>query len=94
LDLESAREYLRQFAPETADRWYLSVVEALLALETNPASRAIAPEDSAFPFELRQLLIRTKSRHANRALFTIVGNEVRVLAIRRPGQPLITAADL
>jgi hypothetical protein len=53
----------------------------------------LAPENIAFPFELRQFMFRTKSRLANRALFTIVGSEVRVLAIRRPGQPLITGTD-
>ncbi len=93
-DLDSAREYVAKFAPETAERWYLGILEALLRLERNPESRPIAPESAEFPFEVRQLLIRGKSRRANRALFTIVGDEVRVLAIRRPGQPLITADDI
>lgn len=92
-DLRDARDYIRQWAPETADRWYRSFLEALLRLEENPESRSLATENAEFPFELRQLLFRTKSRLANRALFTIVGDEVRVLAIRRPGQPLITKED-
>lgn len=92
-DLESAREYIRRFAPETADRWNCEILEKLLRLEQNPQSRPLAPEDTEFPFELRQLLIRTRVG-ANRALFTIVGDQVRVLAIRRPGQPLITRDDI
>jgi plasmid stabilization system protein ParE len=93
-DLNAAREHLRQFAPETADRWYLSFLEALLQLEANPEIWPLAPETSEFPFDLRQFLFRTKSRRANRALFTIIGDEVRILAIRRPGQPLITKDDV
>jgi plasmid stabilization system protein ParE len=93
-DLESAREYIRQFAPETADRWYCEVLEKLLRLEQNPQLPSLAPENAEFPFELRQLLIRKRSRRANRALYTIVGDQVRVLAICRPGQPLITRDDI
>jgi plasmid stabilization system protein ParE len=93
-DLGQARDYIRRSSPQTADRWYRSFLEALLRLEENPESCSHAPEDREFPFELRQFFFRTKSRLANRALFTIVGSEVRVLAIRRPGQPLITARDI
>jgi plasmid stabilization system protein ParE len=93
-DLEHARDYIRRSSPETADQWYRSFLEALLRLEENPELRSLAAENAAFPFELRQFLFRTKSRLANRALFTIVGDEVRILAIRRPGQPLITAGDV
>lgn len=93
-DLVDARDYIRQSAPETADRWYFSFLEALLRLEQHPKAWPIAPESDEFPFELRQFLFRTKSRRANRALFVIAGTEVRVLAIRRPGQPLITREDI
>lgn len=93
-DLDAARDFIRQSAPETADRWYLSALETLLQLEKNPQIWPLAPEDVEFTFDLRQFLFRTKSRLANRVLFTIVGDEVRILAIRRPGQPLITKNDL
>ncbi|MBS0207719.1 MAG: type II toxin-antitoxin system RelE/ParE family toxin [Planctomycetes bacterium] len=93
-DLERARDYLRQAAPEAADRWYGNFLTALLRLEVNPESRSLAPESAEFPFELRQFLFRTKSRFANRALYRIVGKEVQILAIRRPGQPLFTREEL
>lgn len=93
-DLNQGRDYIRQSSPETADRWYSSFLKALLRLEENPQARSLAPENADFPFELRQFLFRTRSRLANRALFTIVGNEVRILAIRRPGQPLFTRKDV
>lgn len=93
-DLQDARDYIRQSAPETADHWYYSFLQALLRLEENPESRSLAPENQEFDFELRQFFFRTKSRLASRALFTIAGNEVRVLAIRRPGQPLIAGGEI
>ncbi len=93
-DLENARDFVGQSAPETAERWFRAFLLALLRLEANPQSYSLAPETAKFPFELRQFLFRTKSRRANRALFRVVGNEVQVLAIRRPGQPLVTRDDL
>lgn len=93
-DLEVAREYLRSVAPDIAERWYRTLLDALRQLEGDPLSWPLAPESEKFPFELRQFLFRTKSRRANRALFMVVGNEVRILAIRRPGQPLVTKRDV
>jgi plasmid stabilization system protein ParE len=93
-DLDAARQHLGQHAPETAERWYVAFLEALLLLESNPQRWPLAPETADFSFELRQFLFRSKSRKANRALFTVVGDQVRVLAIRRPGQPLVTQRDL
>ncbi|MEX0678045.1 MAG: type II toxin-antitoxin system RelE/ParE family toxin [Pirellulales bacterium] len=93
-DLVDARDYIRQSAPQTAERWYFSFLEALLRLEQHPEAWPIAPESGEFPFELRQFLFRTRSRRANRALFVIAGTEILVLAIRRPGQPLITKEDI
>jgi plasmid stabilization system protein ParE len=93
-DLEAAHRHIATTAPETAASWYRNFLYSLLRLEENPEIWPEAPETARFSFVLRQLLFRTKSRYANRALFTIVGSEVRVLAIRRPGQPLINKADI
>jgi len=80
-DLNSAREFIAWHAPETAERWYADFLKTLLVLEQNPERWPLAAENEAVPFELRQYLYRTSSRIANRALFTIVNNQVRVLAI-------------
>jgi len=61
-------------APEAAERWCRGILAALLRLEQHPEVSPLAPENAAFDFDLRQFLVRTKSRLANRALFTIVGN--------------------
>lgn len=93
-DLEEARRFIAQSAPETAQKWHTRFLEALKRLADNPEFCPLAPETTKVKYELRQFLFRTKSRNANRVLFTIIEGEVRVLAIRRPGQPLATPADL
>ena len=93
-DLTVAREYIARFAPETAERWYADFLNSLTCLEQDPHVRPLAPENDQFSFELRQYIFRSASGKANRALFTIVGSQVRILAVRRPGQPLVQPADL
>lgn len=43
--------------------------------------------------EVRQLIYRAKSGSASRAIFTIAGDEVRILRIMRPGQSNLTSED-
>jgi plasmid stabilization system protein ParE len=93
-DLIEARQYIANRAPEAADRWYFGFLEALLALESQPQTWALAAEDRDVPFELREFLYRTRSGAVSRALFTIVSDQVRVLAIRRPGQDSVGLEDL
>lgn len=92
-DLDSACAYIGQASPEAAKRWRVGLLKAVLQLGANAEIWPLAPESEQFPFELRQCLFRTKSRRANRILFTIDGDHVRVLAIRRPGLPLVTKDD-
>jgi plasmid stabilization system protein ParE len=93
-DLEETRNYIAKYAPETAERWYRDFLEALCTLEVNPQAHPLAAENKDLPMEVRQYLYRTRSGRVNRALFTIVDREVRVLAIRRPGQQSATMDDL
>ena len=67
-DLTAAREYISRDDPEAAERWYTGCLRALLVLEENPGNWSLAPEDSAFSFELRQYFYRSRSRQASRAL--------------------------
>lgn len=58
------------------------------SLETSPERYPLARESAAFPVEIRCLL-SGKTRSAFRILYQIKGEEVRVLAIRRPSQDLM-----
>lgn len=64
------------------------------SLESNPQVHPVAPESKDLPFELRQFIHRTRSKRVNRALFVISGSQVRVLAVRRPGQQAVGPEDL
>ncbi len=93
-DLQAAADYIAQQAPETANRWFNGFVAALDTLRQNPASYGLAPESDYCSLEVRQFIYRTKSRRANRALYTVRGSTVYILAIRRPGQDLLTKEEL
>lgn len=72
---------LKQQAGETGIRWFLALAEAIATLAKFPERCPLAPDNSAFPFEVRQLLYGRKP-HAYRILFTIESNTVYVLHIR------------
>ena len=93
-DLIRAAEYISRDAPEAAQRWFEGFVAALETLRTNATVFGLAPESKHASAEVRQLIYRTKSRRANRALYTIAGSAVYILAIRRPGQDLLTEEEL
>jgi hypothetical protein len=52
----------------------------------NPYVAALAPENEFVAREIRHIVFRTRHGRPYRALFTIVGNEVRILRVRGPGQ--------
>lgn len=62
-------------------RWYLALEEAIASLAEFPERCLVAPENSAFPFEVRQLLYG-HTPHVYRILFTIESKTVYVLHIR------------
>jgi plasmid stabilization system protein ParE len=93
-DLNDATRYISRHAPETAEKWRRDFLESLLTLENNPHAYSLAEESKEFPFELRQYFYRTRSRRLNRALFVVLENQVRILAIRRPGQEAVGPHDL
>ncbi len=92
-DLCAATDYIAQQVPETAERWFNGFVVALAKLKQNPLIYGLAPESDQVREEIRQIIYRTKSRRANRALFSIRGDTVYILCIRRPGQRLLTQLE-
>jgi len=92
-DLRKALKYLASFAPQAAQRWADGLQDAIEELATNAERWGVAPETGLLGLQIRQLIYRAKSGSATRALFVIAGDQVRVLRIRRPGQPNLTSAD-
>jgi plasmid stabilization system protein ParE len=77
-----------QHAGDSGLRWFLALEDAIASLANFPQRCPLAPENSEFPFEVRQLLYGRKP-HVYRILFTIEGETVHVLHIRHGrGRPL------
>jgi plasmid stabilization system protein ParE len=93
-DLEAAYARAAARAPDTAIRWYNRFVESLGTLAENPQRCGLAQDNDSFSAEIRQLIFRSPGRSVYRALFKIVGHEVRILCIRAPGQDLAIPGDL
>jgi len=66
-DLEEAYRWYAERSPEGAVRWYNGFLDALDTLAADPERCPLAPEDSRFPIEVRQLLYGR--RRSYRALF-------------------------
>jgi uncharacterized protein (DUF2249 family) len=84
--------WIRDRSPQGAEAWRTRIINAIKSLEIAPERHALARESAAFPVEIRCLL-SGKNRSAFRILYQIKGDEVRVLAIRRPSQDLMVPED-
>jgi plasmid stabilization system protein ParE len=72
---------LSEHAGDTGIRWFLALQDAIASLAEFPERCPVAPEDAAFPFEVRHLLYG-RMPYVYRILFTIENNTVYVLHIR------------
>jgi plasmid stabilization system protein ParE len=70
-----------EHAGDAGVRWFLALQDAIASLAEFPARCPLAPENLAFPFEVRHLL-NGHAPHVYRILFTIEGETVYVLHIR------------
>lgn len=93
-DLEQRLMSLAEYSPEAADRLNDRFIKALVRLRDFPFSCGLAYESASFPEELRHLLFGIRRQRPYRALFTIRGDEVVILAIRAPGERPIESGDL
>ena len=71
---------------EQADRWYRGLVQRVFALEEAPQRCGLAPENSSFPYEIRQLLFGLRSKPTHRVVFTIRSDQIIVLRVRHVAQ--------
>jgi plasmid stabilization system protein ParE len=93
VDLEQAYDHAARQAPQTAARWLSRFQQVLRSLERNPDRRALAPENRWSRRELRQYLYGKRS-HVYRAVFTIEGETVWILRIRRAVRRPLTRDEL
>ena len=79
---------------EAARGWYESYTEAVERLVTMPLSCGLAYENRNFDDELRHLLFGLHPKRKYRALFTVRGDEVIILALRAPGERPVEPGDV
>lgn len=59
-----------------------------------PLSCGLAFENPNFPEEIRHLLFGSNKKRRYRALFTVRGDEVVILAVRAPGEKSVSPEDI
>lgn len=92
-NLRTAYAWAAEHAPVTAALWLGRFEAELETLTQFPERCQLAPENAFVEPEIRQLIFG-KRRSAFRALFTIVGDEVRVLHVRGAARDLAQPRDL
>jgi plasmid stabilization system protein ParE len=85
-DVDHIFEWLNERSPAGAISWYAAFCKAINELRQNAARFPLATESEALKVEIREQLFRTKHGRRYRMLFTIVGQQVRILRVRGPGQ--------
>lgn len=92
-DLRHYYAVAAEHAPETTARWLNRFEEALQTLSTNPTRCPLAPENDLVDQPIYQFLYGKRTARY-RALFTIEGDHVLVLHIRRGTMDKAAEADL
>ncbi len=93
-DAEDIYAWIADRSREGADRWYAAFLKALESLATSAEGRGLAPESEELDVDVRQAFFKTRRGRTYRALFTIDGTRVHVLAVRGSGQRLLTPDEL
>ncbi len=93
-DLDDILTYLSERSPEGAARLIASFDQATERLGNNPFVAGIAPESEDLDEEIRHIMFRTRAGRTYRALFVVVGDEVRILRVRGSGQSTVKPDDL
>lgn len=93
-DLVGIARWLFKRSAAGASRWLQAFEEAKEKLKHNPLHYGLAPEDERVDFELRQIFFKTRRGKRYRAVFTVIGDEVRILRVRGPHQRLLSRKDI
>jgi plasmid stabilization system protein ParE len=93
-DFEDYVAWISERSPQGAERWVAAFEATLSRLEQNPFVAPIANESEELGEEVRNIMFRTRAGRTFRALFVVVGDEVRILRIRGSGQAPATRDDI
>ena len=88
-DNDDVLAWMQTSAPLTMNRWYTRLMAAVRTLEVMPERCPLADEANELGIEMRELLFG-KRRGVFRVLFTIDGQTVNVIHVRRAARGPIT----
>lgn len=86
VDFERQFDYLLERSPQGANAWADAVDQAVADLGDSADMHGLAPESSDHPFDVYQLIFKTKSGNPYRFLYEIHGSDVFIMTIRGLGQ--------
>jgi len=92
-DAQQIFHWIAERSPDGAVRWWNAFESAVSKLTENPTGYAFAPEDELTDYELRQFLFKTRRGRTYRGVFVVLGEEIKVLRIRGPGQPMLESDE-
>ena len=93
-DAQHIFDYLLERSPKGAAAWWASFEQAAARAVVNAAQFGVAPENEMVQVELRQVLFKTRRGRGYRFVFTVSGDELRILRVRGPGQPPLRSDEL
>jgi plasmid stabilization system protein ParE len=79
---------------EEALRWCDVIYDQIAMLAEFPESNGLSLENEDFPYEIRDKLVGLGSRRSYRAVFTIQGDTVYVLSVRRAAQDDLRPSEI
>lgn len=93
-DLRGIATWISERSRRGAESWLTAFEKLVDRLSETAHTFPVAEENDEFSIELRQAFFKTRRGRVYRAVFTIVGNEARILRIRGPGQGSLTDDDV
>ena len=85
--------WAEHYSVEQAIQWQGTVYRQIDAIANMPESYSLSPENAQLPFQLREQRVGL-GRKGYRAVFTIRGTDVLVLAVRRGAQDALRADEI
>jgi plasmid stabilization system protein ParE len=92
--VQEIARWLTERSTQGAARWLDAYDRMIEQLEEQADQCGLAPENEFVAPEIRQIFFKTPRGHTYRALFAIAADNVRILAVRGPGQQLVSPQEL
>lgn len=94
-DVDQIYDWIAERSRDGARHWYLAFRKGCQRIIASPESFSHAEEsDDTDEGAVREFLFKTRRGPTYRGLFTVVGDEVRLLRVRGPGQPPLTRDEI